>query len=45
MIDSPKKRFFSEVFSDLDEIKKTKKENTSYEINIMNEENEIPKKK
>ena len=49
MIDFSKKRLFSEAFSDefsdLEEIKKTKKENTSYEINIMNEENEIPKKK
>ena len=42
---SPKKRFFSEIFSNLGEIKKTKKENTSYELNIMNEDNEIPKKK
>lgn len=42
---SPKKRFFSEIFSNLGEIKKPKKENTSYELNIMNEDNEIPKKK
>ena len=38
---SPKKRFFSEIFSNLGEIKKPKKENTSYELNIMNEDNEI----
>ena len=42
---SPKKRFLSEIFSNLGEIKKPKKENTSYELNIMNEDNEIPKKK
>ena len=42
---SPKKRFFFEIFSNLGEIKKPKKENTSYELNIMNEDNEIPKKK
>ena len=44
---SPKnrKRFFSEIFSNLGEIKKPKKENTSYELNIMNDDNEIPKKK
>jgi hypothetical protein len=42
---SPKKRFFSENFSNLGEIKKPKKENTSYELNIMNDDNEIPKKK
>ncbi len=41
----PKKRVFSEIFSNLGEIKKPKKKNTSYDLYIMNEDTEIPKKK